>query len=248
MQDSLQNTAAVVTGASSGIGKAVCHMLLREGFEVFGFGRAFLPEAECPEERNGEAFSKECGRFHKITCDLLDTDRLEEAVKKIRRSAKITLLVNNAGTAYYGLHEELSPGKIREMVRTNLELPMILTNLLLRDLKKNQGDIINISSVTAEAASPHGCAYAATKAGLSSFSGSLFAEVRKRGVRVINIQPDMTETALYRHADFETDEEIFAKLLPEEVAEAVRFAVTRREGMVVTELTVRPQFHRIRRK
>ena len=53
---------------------------------------------------------------------------------------------------------------------------MIITNLLLRDLKKNKGTIINISSITAEKTNPHGCAYGATKAGLTSFSHSLFEE------------------------------------------------------------------------
>ena len=77
---------------------------------------------------------------------------------------------------------------------------MIITNLLLRDLKKNKGTIINISSITAGKANPHGCAYGATKAGLTSFSHSLFEEARKYGVRVVNLEPDMTDTKLYRNA------------------------------------------------
>lgn len=80
---------------------------------------------------------------------------------------------------------------------------MIITNLLLRDLKKNKGTIINISSITAEKTNPHGCAYGATKAGLTSFSHSLFEEARKYGVRVVNLEPDMTDTNLYRNADLQ---------------------------------------------
>ena len=81
-----------------------------------------------------------------------------------------------------------------------------------------------------------------------SFSRSLFDEARKYGVRVAVVSPDMTKTELYRNADFCEGEEEASYLLPEEVAEAAAFALAQREGLVVTEITVKPQFHRIRRK
>ena len=134
------------------------------------------------------------------------------------------------------------------MVRTNLEVPMILTQQLLRKLKKNQGYIINIASVTAQSSNPHGCAYGATKAGLAGFSRSLFDEARKYGVKVTAIYPDMTKTNLYRNADFTVGEEEESYLLSGEVADAVEYILEQREGVVVSELTVKPQFHRIQRK
>ena len=114
------------------------------------------------------------------------------------------------------------------MVALNLEAPLILTNLLLRDLKKNQGFVINISSVTAKKSSPIGCAYAATKAGLSHFSHSLFDEVRKYGVKVVSIHPDMTKTPFYDNANFREgdDEDMF--ITPECVAEAVEAVINAR--------------------
>jgi short-subunit dehydrogenase len=134
------------------------------------------------------------------------------------------------------------------MVRTNLEVPLVLTNLLLRDLKKQAGYIINISSVTAQQSNPHGCVYGATKAGLFSFSKSLFDEARKYGVKVVDIHPDMTKTDLYRNADFCQGEEEESYLQPQEVAAGVEYVLNQREGMVVTEITLRPQLHRIKRK
>ena len=145
-------------------------------------------------------------------------------------------------------YEELTPKKIQALVRTNLEIPLLLTNRLLRVLKKNHGYIINISSVTAKQSSPHGCAYAATKAGLSSFGKSLFEEARKYGVKVTTIHPDMTDTNLYRDADFTCGEEPESYLLPDEVVKAVAYVLDQREGMVVPEITLRPQLHRIARK
>ena len=233
--------AAILTGASSGIGLAVANRLCTLGYEVFGFGRNFdtkeFEQANLPKEF-----------FHPNVCDLLDTKKLIESVKRITAQKDVYVLVNNAGTAYYGLHEELNPQKIQQMVRVNLEVPMILAQQLLRILKKHAGYMINIASVTANGTNPHGCAYGATKAGLSSFSHSLFEEARKYGVKVVTVFPDMTRTNLYRNADFQESEEIMARLLPSEVAQAVEFALNQREGLVVSDITLKPQLHRIQRK
>ena len=232
---------ALITGASSGIGLEISKRLVEEGYEVYGIGRDF-------SEVEKDTLLLNCDRFHKVVCDLCDTQKLANTVKKINGNHDITLLINNAGVGYYGLHEELSPQKISQMVRTNLEAPMIISSILLRDLKKNSGIIVNISSVTAEKTNPHGCAYGATKAGLTSFSHSLFDEARKYGVRVVNIEPDMTATNLYRNADFTADDKLAARLLPEEVTDAVWYAINQRDGLVVTDLVVKPQLHRIKRK
>ncbi len=227
--------SAIVTGASAGIGSEISRRLCGLGFEVFGIGREFKEPAE--EQL-----------FHPIVCDLLDTQQLLQNIKDIAARGDVSVLVNNAGVAYYGLHEELNPKKIQQMVRTNLEVPMILTQQLLRHLKANRGFVINISSVTAQSSSPHGCAYGATKAGLAGFSRSLFDEARKYGVKVVTIYPDMTKTDLYRNADFTVGEEEASYLLPKEIADAVSFILKQREGAVVSEITVKPQIHRIKRK
>lgn len=266
--DVMEKKIAIVTGASSGIGKAISERLVSMGYEVYGIGRNFglFPKENvaggvsddskvnsvdgrcCGEDIGSELCGYGC--FHPIVCNLRDTGRLPDILRNIMKKAdgKLSLLVNNAGAAYYGLHEELNPDKISEMVRVNLEVPMILTQQLLRTLKENKGNIINISSVTAVSSNPHGVAYGATKAGLMSFSRSLFDEARKYGVGVTAILPDMTDTALYRNADFEADEHPEAHLDPEDVADAVEYALSVREGTCVPEIVLRPQIHRIKKK
>lgn len=224
---------AIVTGASSGIGLEICKKLNIENIIVFGFGRDFRKTNYTHP------------LFHPITCDLLKTNLIAEEIKKIRSEHEISILVNNAGVGYYGPHEEQNPTKIHEMVTVNLEVPMLLSQLLLRDIKKNAGYIINISSVTATKSSPHGCAYAATKAGLSSFSTSLFDETRKYGVKVINIMPDMTKTSLYRNANFDVAESLDTYLDPLEVAECVVYILKQREGLVITDIILKPQRHQL---
>lgn len=240
----MRNTA-LVTGASSGIGKAISDMLLGQGYTVYGIGRNF--EAEGERER-----------FHPIVFDLLKQNELPKLIKDIKKElrrkageeeVKFSLLVNCAGVGYYGPHEQLSVSNIAEMTAVNLSVPMILTRLLLRDLKENQGTIVNISSVTAnQTNNTHGCAYGATKAGLTSFSRSLFEEVRKYGVRVAVIHPDLTDTNLYRNADFTCASDEDCHILAEEVADAVRYILEARDGLVIPEITLKPQRNRIVRK
>ena len=169
-------------------------------------------------------------------------------IRDIAKGRTIDLLVNCAGVGYYGLHDEIRPENISELIRTNLEVPLLLSNVLLKKLKESKGTILNIASVTATQSNPHGAAYGATKAGLLSFGKSLFDEVRKHGVKVTTILPDMTDTNLYRNASFEASKDENARLLPQDVADSVRYVLEADPHMVITEFTVRPQLHRIEKK
>lgn len=223
---------AIVTGASSGIGLATSKMLSEEGYKVYGIGRVF-PEG--------------CDFFDKrISLDIRDTDILLEKISDIK---SVDLLVNGAGSAYYGLAEFNTPEQIKEMCRTDLEAPMILTSALLPKLKDTKGMVINIASVTSTRINTHGAVYGALKAGLRSYSRSLYEEVRKTGVRVVTVCPDLTlGTKLYRNADFTPSEEEGCYLVPEDVALCIKNIINMREGCAVTEVEVRPQFNRIAKK
>lgn len=247
---------AVVTGASSGIGLAISRVLCELGYEVYGFGRDFSwynREKSCfrndgtqgDENLYGMGYTE---NFYPVSGNLLDTRWVCNELKEICRKSQVEVLVNGAGVGCYGLHEHLSVKQIQTLVRTNLELPLILTNRLLRVLKENKGYIINISSITAKQNSPHGCAYAATKAGLTSFGASLFEEARKYGVKVTTIHPDMTDTNLYRDADFTCSDEEGSFLTASDIAEAVKFVLSQRNGVVVPDIMLRPQLHRIAKK
>ena len=234
MTDSMNSSAiALVTGATSGIGRAIAQRLLTEGFTVYGIGRN---PAAAPVHPS----------FHMLSVDLTDAVAAENAVRPI--AGKLSLLVNAAGVAYYGPHEALSPSAIAEMVDVNVKAPLLLTNIVLPHLRECAGTIVNISSVTAKQGNnTHGCAYGATKAAMSNFSESLFAECRKHGVRVITLHPDLTDTALYRNADFTPVDDPEYSLQADEVADFAWQAISARDGLVVTDITVRPQRNGIKR-
>ena len=118
-------TVALVTGATSGIGRAIACRLLSEGMTVFGIGRN---AAGAPQDPH----------FQLLTVDLTDLRAVEVAVRNI--DAPVSLLVNAAGVAYYGPHETLSPTQIAEMVAVNVTAPLALCNLLLpklRDIRRH---------------------------------------------------------------------------------------------------------------
>lgn len=227
---------ALVTGASSGIGQTIAQRLLEHGYEVYGIGRDF---SACT--LTGHA------QFHTVVLDLLDTPALLAFLETLPKD-NLSVLVNSAGCAWYGPHETLSVEAIQTMTRVNLETPILLCGKLLRTLKQNHGTIINIASVTALETSTHGAAYGALKAGLVHFSRTLFEEHRKSGLKVSVILPDMTDTALYRNADFGPDLTEGAYLSPEDTANAVMAVLNAREGTVLSEIVLRPQYRRIHRK
>lgn len=226
----------LITGATSGIGLAISKKLLSMGYIVYGIGRDF------------SKVDIENGNFYPIVCDLIKYQNIEEMVKKLKKEVEIDILINCAGIGYFGPHEEINPTKLHKMIALNLEAPLILTQLLLRDLKKREGVIINISSITATKSSTYGCAYSATKAGLVHFSKGLFDEVRKTGVQVISILPDITKTPFYDELNFREGEEEESYILPECIADAVENILSQRKGTIITQVIIQPQKHMIRKK
>lgn len=227
----------VVTGADSGIGRAVASKLLEKGHKVYCAGG---PSGSPFENKNGEAVW--------LTLDF----RIDADIKKVAEAVKeqaVDVLVNAAGIAFYGLAETVKPDDISAMADVNVKAPIMITSMLMPKLKRAKGAVINISSVTAlSSASPHGAAYGATKAALTSFGRSLFEETRKHGVRVTNIHPDLTDTNLYRNADFTVTGDPESTLFSDDIAKYCEIVLGEREGMCVEELTLRPQKNMIVKK
>ncbi len=185
-------TKAIVTGYSSGIGKAICETLETNGYKVF-----------------------------KLESRLEDSVHLELEVKTLLKTHDIDLLVNCAGVGVFKPHEEISIHKIKELIDVNLTAPILLANLCLRSLKKTKGHIINIASVEATRHSKFSALYTATKSGLRDFGLALFEELRKADVKVTTINPDLTKTNFFDEFNFEPSENKEAHLLAEDIAKSV---------------------------
>jgi short-subunit dehydrogenase len=217
---------AVVTGASSGIGKAISLRLLKLGFEVIGISRT-IDKIDFNDEN-----------FRAIQCDLSNEKQTLQLCKDLKKEDTF-ILVNAAGFGRFEPHEELHVDTITSMTFLNLTAPMLLTNSLLRNLKQNSGYLININSIEAIRASKFAGVYSATKAGLKAFSDALFEETRKSNLSITNINPDMTKSNFYDALRFETSNKEDEKLLTEDIADAVEHILSMRKGAVVSDYTIR---------
>ena len=208
---------AIVTGFSSGIGKAICESLKQNDYEVFS-----------------------------LNSRLEDIKALEKEIKELLKKQDIDLLVNCAGVGVFKPHEEISITKIQELINVNLTAPIILSNLLLRSLKKTKGHIINIASIEATRHSKFSALYTATKSGLRDFGLALFEELRKADVKITTINPDLTKTNFFDEFNFEPSENKKAHLIAEDIAKAL-IKILKFDG-VVTDITIRPQRLEIKKK
>ncbi len=226
---------AIVTGASSGIGKECAKMLLKNNYEVFAIARDF---SKCEiEDKN----------FIKIECDLSESKNIKKIEKEINKN-NLKILINSAGVGYFGMHEDIDFEKIERIIDLNLKAPILLSKLFLKALKKNRGYIFNISSISAIKPAIFGAAYGASKAGLRHFGKSLFSEARKSGLKVININPDITKTPFFENLNFSYTDDSESYIEPFEIAKIVEDILNLREGTVITDITVEPQKFKILKK
>ncbi|MDA7818237.1 SDR family NAD(P)-dependent oxidoreductase [Sulfurimonas sp.] len=217
---------AIVTGASSGIGKEITNKLLSLGYEVIGISRNITTNKF--NHKNFAALQSD-----------LSNEKSTLALCNQLSNEDIYILINCAGFGRFEPHEELHVKTITDMVFLNLTSPILLTNALLRDLKNNDGYLININSIEAIKSSKFAAVYSATKSGLKAFNDSLFEETRKSGLSITNINPDMTESNFYDELRFDVSSKEDEKLLSSDIANAVEHILTMRKGAVVTDYTVR---------
>jgi short-subunit dehydrogenase len=179
---------AIVTGASSGIGRATAEALARAGFTVFGTSRRAMSDGP-----KGVTM---------LTCDVTDAASVNAMVSKVlTETARIDLLVNNAGVGLIGGAEESSIEQVKGLFDVNLLGVIRLTNAVLPSMRERcEGRIINISSVLGLIPAPYTAHYAATKHALEGYSESLDHETRAFNVRISLIEPAHTRSDFDKNA------------------------------------------------
>ena len=173
---------AIVTGASSGIGRASAETLARAGFIVFGTSRR--PASNGPDG------------VTMLTCDVTEDASVNALVSSVlSKTGRIDVLINNAGVGLLGGAEESSIAQVQALFDVNLFGVMRVTNAVLPSMReRRQGRIINISSVLGLIPAPYSARYAATKHALEGYSESLDHEIRSFGIRVALIEPAYTRS------------------------------------------------------
>ena len=180
---------ALVTGASSGIGRAAARALAEAGFEVAGTSR-----------NTAKVTPADGVRF--LDLDVASDASVHAAVGQvIERSGRIDVLVNNAGLGAAGAAEESSVAQAQRVFDVNVFGVIRMTKAVLPHMRaRGSGRIINISSVLGFVPAPYMASYAAAKHAIEGYSESVDHEVREHGVRVLLVQPAYTKTGFDANA------------------------------------------------
>ncbi len=234
---SLANKTAVVTGASSGVGRALALAFRREGMCVAMVGRSVKRLSETAAAGGNGAG---CRIY---PADLADDGSLRDLVERLERDlATVDILAHAAGAIALGAVESQPAEEFDRQYRVNLRAPFLLTQALLPKLKRAGGQVVFINSSAGLAANANAAQYSATKHGLKALADSLRAEVNADGVRVISIFPGRISTPMQK-AILESEgcswhpERL---MQPEDVAHVVVSSLTLPRTAEVTNLSVRP--------
>ncbi|MFI9722787.1 SDR family NAD(P)-dependent oxidoreductase [Streptomyces sp. NPDC052396] len=242
----LAGCAALVTGASSGIGAATARGLARLGAAVALVARRAERLEELAAGIRGQG-----GSCLTLTADLGDPRQGQRAVEEAAaRFGRLDILVNSAGYSVSGPVEEADPEDWRRMLDLNVAAVLHLSRAALPHLLRaaadggrRVADLVNISSVAGRVARRDNAVYSATKHAVGAFSEALRQEVTGRGVRVALVEPGLTSTEMTAG---QTGVAVAHGMPPEswlraeDIARAVVFTVTQPAHAAVNEITVRP--------
>ncbi len=248
MGGALTGTVALVTGASSGIGEAVALALAADGASV-----AIAARRRDRLEQLAELIAAEGGVLVHET-DITNEDQVRQMVARtVAEFGRLDTLVNNAGVMLQGPIVGAATEEWRLMVHVNVLGLLYCTHAALPHLlqaaagePRQVADVINISSVAGRVARHNMGVYSTTKFGVSAFSESLRQEVTARHVRVTIVEPGTVATDLIGHNRPEIQEIIrqsiggVERLRPEDIADAVVYAVTRPRHVALNEILLRP--------
>jgi len=262
----LNGKTAVVTGASSGIGRSIARQLGAAGANVTLAGRT----RDAMEETARE-IEKSGGGARVVTLDVRDVAQVRELVDgAVAETGRLDIMVNNAGVSYPAKIVDADPEHWRAMFETNLLALLAGSQAAIKAMRacKAQGHIVNISSIAALRRDSG--VYGATKHAVNAISATLRSELEDDTIRVVNIMPGAIATNFARnfdpeflkgfakmtgHADLEIrqgerlPDEVLAKLQPmmkqllgdpEDVARAVLYAVTQPIEVNILDIEVRP--------
>ena len=242
-----KGAAALVTGASAGIGDALARELAGRGHDLVVVAR---------RKPRLDALAKELNETHGVRVEVLGCD-LASATSRSRLAGRIAsldleidVLINNAGFATGGRFDESDPEREVEQVRVLCEAPVALTSAFLPGMiERKEGAILNVASTAAFQPLPYSTGYSAAKAHQLAFSEALHGEVSGRGITVTALCPGPVKTEFWEVAGDQPIEATVPDLVwvtPEQCAKAAVDGIAKGERVVVPGLPVKAGFSLMR--
>lgn len=233
----LKGKVALITGASSGIGKETAKLFAKEGATVILTARHLdrLKEVRKEIENNND-------RAESFAMDITNRDKINETIKDvIKKYNKIDILVNNAGIAKMGSIEDVSYGDFDAHVNVNLlGCFNCIKEIVPYMLKEKSGHIVNIITTTVKNTKARRVAYAASKYGQAGLSNAVHEDLKDKGISVVAVYPGKTDTPIHDPYMGQDDPKREKMLKPEEVAEIVLEAALMPAENDVKELVINP--------
>jgi NADP-dependent 3-hydroxy acid dehydrogenase YdfG len=245
MTKALNGTAALVTGASSGIGAATARVLAARGAAV-----SLVARRRDRLDELAALIAADGGTALVIVADISDQRQAYEAVERtVREWGRLDVLVNNAGIARPAPALQAQVSDWEDMVQLNLVAALYCTHAALPHLvqaadsaPRRVADLINVSSLSGRIFRPGSSVYCATKHAMNAHSESLRQELAEHRVRVTILEPAAVETELFpaEVREHRRSERAYPPLSPGDVADAIAYSVTRPAHAAVSNLLIRP--------
>ena len=239
------NRTAIVTGATSGFGRAIALRLAGLGYQLIVTGR----RKELLDTLSAEISEKYTVSVLTLNFDVRDNNACQEAINSLPEEYKtIDLLVNNAGLAAGAAPFDQSLlDDYERMIDTNVKGLLYMTKLIVPGMiERRAGHIVNISSIAGIEVYPAGSVYCATKHAVNAITKGLRIDLVKYGIRVSSISPGMAETefSIVRyHGDADKAKAVYYGLTPlnaEDIADALEFIVTRPAHVSINDIQINP--------
>jgi NADP-dependent 3-hydroxy acid dehydrogenase YdfG len=231
------NRTALITGASSGIGKATALAFAQAGINLALVGR---DQDKLTAVAQAAAAIGVTAKTYVI--DLSQLDRVSAKIAEIAAASEnLDILINNAGMAYTGSIGETPLADWQQVIDLNLTSVFQCVQGILPHLRQRKaGVIVNVSSIAGKQVFPNWGIYSVSKFGLMALTQAIAGEERSNGIRVTAICPGSVNTPLWDTDTVQADFDRSAMLTPEMVAAGILYAVLAPAGAVVEELTIMP--------
>ena len=236
----LRDKVAIVTGATSGIGRATARLFAINGAKVVAVGRS---EPELSQLRDDTRDGQGSIRAH--LADVTELSQVDRMVSEtVQHFEKIDILVNAAGIIKNGNIEDTTLDEWDKMLNINLRSVFYLMQKCVPFLSQTKGNIVNVSSVTGPRAFPNVLAYCVSKAGIDQLTRCTALELAPKGVRVNAVNPGVVVTGLHKRSGMSEDKyDAFLEHSksthplgrvgnPEEVAELIMFLASEKAGWI----------------
>ncbi|MGV8169269.1 MAG: SDR family NAD(P)-dependent oxidoreductase [Candidatus Nanoarchaeia archaeon] len=226
-----KNKVAVITGASSGIGKQVAYDLASLGCKVVLIGRDKDKLSKVKAD-----ISKLDKEVLAISCDVSNRKHVEEMAKQvIEKMKRVDIVVNAAGFGKWKSFEDSTIEEIEEMMKTNYFGTIYVSKAFLQTLRESdEGHLVNIASMAAFNGIPKFSAYCASKSAVLSFSESLYNEIYGTRFNVTCVCPGAVNTHFFDDPSFGEENKIPKKsITPEEVSKAIIDAIRKKKFLVI---------------